>query len=182
MIQINNETELAKPIFLTMRGTSTSGLNAHVIVYGVSEWSDYVSPYVYGIISKNDGGDDGSFLKIDGSRAMTGDLDVNTNKIINLKTPTNESDAANKKYIDETLEQSHLLASSKKNEFLYLDSPDDTSSEYNIVVKGFVNNFRESPHRNKKVYDITLKRILDQIIIDQGLVLIYIHNLLVHIR
>ena len=108
LIQINNETELAKPIFLTMRGTSTSGLNAHVIVYGVSEWSDYVSPYVYGIISKNDGGDDGSFLKIDGSIAMTGDLDVDTNKIINLKTPTNELDAANKKYIDETLEQSFI--------------------------------------------------------------------------
>ena len=89
---------------------------------------------------------------------MKTDVNLSNFKISNLKTPTNESDAANKKYIDETLEQSHLLASSKKNEFLYLDSPDDTSSKYNIVVNGFVNNFRESPHRNKKAYDITLQK------------------------
>ena len=53
---------------------------------------------------------------------------------------------------------SHLLASSKKNEFLYLNSPDSTSSEYNIVVNGFVNDFIESPHHNKKAYSITLRK------------------------
>ena len=89
---------------------------------------------------------------------MKTDIDLSNFKISNLKTPTNESDAANKKYIDETLEQSHLLASSKKNEFLYLDSPDDTSSEYNIVVNGFVNDFIDSPHPNKKAYSITLRK------------------------
>ena len=157
LIQINNETELAKPIFLTMKGTSTSGLNAHVIVYGVSEWSDYVSPYVYGIISKNDGGDDGSFLKIDGSRAMTGDLDVDTNKINNLKTPTDDGDAASKFYVDDKLEQSHLIASSVKNEFTFLYNTDHITLEYNVVSADFT-TFESSPHENKKAFDLGLQK------------------------
>ena len=98
------------------------------------------------------------FIRKDGIVPMTANLDLGGNKITNLRLPTNDEDAASKKYIDETLEQSHLLASSKKNEFLYLDSPDDTSSEYNIVVNGFVNDFIDSPHRNKKAYSITLRK------------------------
>ena len=93
------------------------------------------------------------FIKKDGTVPMTANLDLGGNKITNLRLSTNNEDAASKKYIDDTLAQSHLLASSKKNEFVYLD---DTSSEYNIHVNGFINNFRESPHRNKKAYDITL--------------------------
>ena len=95
-------------------------------------------------------------FEYDNEMKMKTDINLSNFKISNLKTPTNELDAANKKYIDETLEQSHLLASSKKNEFLYLNSPDSTSSEYNIVVNGFVNDFIESPHHNKKAHSITL--------------------------
>ena len=98
------------------------------------------------------------FIRKDGTVPMTANLDLGGNKITNLRLPTNNEDAASKKYIDETLAQSHILASSKKNEFVYLDNPDDTSSEYNITVNGFVNNFNESPHRNKKAYDITLTK------------------------
>ena len=97
-------------------------------------------------------------FEYDNGMKMKTDVNLSNFKISNLKTPTNDEDAANKIYIDETLEQSHLLASSKKNEFLYLDDPDDTSSEYNKVVDGFINNFRESPHRNKKAYSITLQK------------------------
>ena len=39
-------------------------------------------------------------LKLDGSKAMTGDLDMNNNSIINLKDPNNDNEAATKKYVD----------------------------------------------------------------------------------
>ena len=92
------------------------------------------------------------------SYPIIADISFNNHKITNLKTPTGDNDAANKSYIDKTLSESHLIASSKKNEFTYLDNLDDTSSEYNIIVNAFTNNYRESPHRNKKAYSITLKK------------------------
>lgn len=65
-------------------------------------------------IPQGSSGDTSSFLKIDGTRAMTGDLNMDTNKIINLKTPTNDSDATNKNYVDQKIEQSHFIF--KRNE------------------------------------------------------------------
>ena len=113
--------------------------------------------YMDGEIAKLSNIDTASFLKIGGSRAMTGDLDLGSNKITNLKTPTADTDAANKSYIDETLSESHLVSSSKTNTFVYIDI-DDTSSEYNIMVNSFTNNFHESPHKNKKAFEITLTK------------------------
>lgn len=44
--------------------------------------------------------DGANFIKRDGSVAMTGQLSAGTNKIINLGTPTNTTDAATKAYVD----------------------------------------------------------------------------------
>jgi hypothetical protein len=41
-------------------------------------------------------------LAIDGSQAMTGDLNMGINKVINVSDPTSDSDAANKGYVDST--------------------------------------------------------------------------------
>ena len=40
------------------------------------------------------------YLKKDGSEAMTGDLNIDGNQIKNLKTPTENSEASTKKYVD----------------------------------------------------------------------------------
>ena len=40
------------------------------------------------------------FLRVDGTRAMTGALDLNSNSIFNLSTPVNSNDAATKNYVD----------------------------------------------------------------------------------
>ena len=96
-------------------------------------------------------------FEYDNGMKMKTEINLSNLKITNLKTPTDDEDAVNKFYIDDTLAQSHLVASSKKNEFVYLDNPDDTSSEYNIVVNNFT-DYNSSPHRNKKAYSITLQK------------------------
>ena len=97
------------------------------------------------------------FIKKDGSVPMAADLDMGTHKIINVGQPTTDTDAASKGYIDNTLAESHLTSSHKSNEFKYLNDPNETSSEYNITVDAFT-DFNESPHKNKKAFQITLTK------------------------
>ena len=97
------------------------------------------------------------FIKKDGSVPMAADLDMDTHKIINVGQPTTDTDAASKGYIDNTLAESHLTSSHKSNEFKYLNDPNETSSEYNITVEAFT-DFNESPHKNKKAFEITLQK------------------------
>ena len=103
---------------------------------------------------------------------MTGNLDMNNQYIQNIKTPkANESDkSANFGFVvkeindsnanltqqyKDYMAQSHLISSHKTNEFKYLIDSDESSSEYNITVNGIA-AFNQSPHQNKKAYDITL--------------------------
>ena len=97
------------------------------------------------------------FIKKDGSVRMAADFDMGTYKIINVGQPTTDTDAASKGYIDNTLAESHLISSHKSNEFKYLNDPNETSSEYNITVEAFT-DFNESPHKNKKAFEITLQK------------------------
>ena len=97
------------------------------------------------------------FIKKDGSVPMAADFDMGTHKIINVGEPTTDTDAASKGYIDNTLAESHLISSHKSNEFKYLNNPNETSSEYNITVEAFT-DFNESPHKNKKAFEITLQK------------------------
>ena len=97
------------------------------------------------------------FIKKDGSVPMAADLDMGTHKIINVGQPTTDTDAASKGYIDNTLAESHLTSSHKSNDFKYLNDPNETSSEYNITVDAFT-DFNESPHKNKKAFEITLQK------------------------
>ena len=101
------------------------------------------------------GSDLSVYLKKDGSVAMTGNLDMNKKQIKDMAQPTDDNDATTKKYFDDKLEQSHLVSSHKTNEFKYLTDTDESSSEYNITVNGIA-AFNQSPHQNKRAYDITL--------------------------
>ena len=113
--------------------------------------------YVDGEIGKMASVDTTQFIKKDGSVPMAADLDMGTHKIINVGQPTTDTDAASKGYIDNTLAESHLTSSHKSNEFKYLNDPNETSSEYNITVDAFT-DFNESPHKNKKAFQITLTK------------------------
>ena len=113
--------------------------------------------YVDGEIGKIASVDTTQFIKKDGLVPMAADLDMGTHKIINVGQPTTDTDAASKGYIDNTLAESHLISSHKSNEFKYLNDPNETSSEYNITVEAFT-DFNESPHKNKKAFEITLQK------------------------
>ena len=56
--------------------------------------------YVDGEISKILGTDSSPFLKIDGSRAMTGNLDMGDHSIQKVGDPVNSDDVATKNYVD----------------------------------------------------------------------------------
>ena len=89
------------------------------------------------------------------SNPLTGDLYMANFQIKQLKTPTDTQDAINKKYFDSELLKSHLVSSHIENAFKYLSDQDESASERNIIVHGIV-DFNESPHKNKKAYDIDL--------------------------
>ena len=111
--------------------------------------------YVDGEIGKIASVDTTQLIKKDGSVPMAADLDMDTHKIIRLASPTDNTDAANKQYIDEELLKSHLVSSKVENSFKYLSDQDESSSERNIIVHG-IQDFNGSPHKNKKAYDIDL--------------------------
>ena len=107
----------------------------------------------------------GSGLPLSGG-TLSGDLDMDENKIVKLKEPTAELDGANKHYVDcknnetinifeDKLLSAHLTSNKIANVFKYLLDPDELSSERDIIVNGLV-DFDQSPHTNKKAYDIDL--------------------------
>ena len=86
---------------------------------------------------------------------LASDLYMSNFQIKQLKTPTDDQDAVNKKYFDDELLKSHLIPSRIENALKYLLDQDESSSERNIIVNGIV-DFNGSPHKNKKAYSIDL--------------------------
>ena len=109
------------------------------------------------------------FLKKDGSVSMSGDLNLNNNKIVDLQTDSKNSKSAvnvelmeNKitdlrNIVTQKIHESHITISGKKDVFRYLmENDDESSSESNIQVLGIV-DFPNSPHQiNKKAYQLKL--------------------------
>ena len=96
-----------------------------------------------------------SLMHLDGSKAMTGNLDMGDHLIQKVSEPVNSDDVSTKNYVDEELLKSHLVSSHIENAFKYLSDQDESSSERNIIVHG-IQDFNGSPHKNKKAYDIDL--------------------------
>ena len=110
------------------------------------------------------------FLKFDGTKSMTGDLNLNNNKIVNLRTDGKDlKSAVNVDFmqneitslsdvVSQTIHESHITSSTnKKDVFRYLmENSNESSSENNIEVLG-IRNFPGSPHQiNKKAYFLRL--------------------------
>ena len=111
-----------------------------------------------------------NYLKLDGTTSMSGDLDLNDNKIVNLQTDSkNSKSAVNvelmeneitglRNLVTQKIHESQIINSGqKKDAFRYLmEDTDESSSELNIQVLGIV-DFSKSPHQiNKKAYQLRL--------------------------
>ena len=111
-----------------------------------------------------------NYLKLDGTTSMSGNLNLNNKKIINLQTdPKNSKSAVNvelmeneitdlRNLVTQKIHESQIINSGqKKDAFRYLmENDDESSSELNIQVLGIV-DFSNSPHQiNKKAYQLKL--------------------------
>ena len=110
-----------------------------------------------------------NYLKLDGTTSMSGDLNLNNNKIINLQTDSkNSKSAVNvelmeneitdlRNLVTQKIHESQITSSGKKDVFRYLmENDDESSSELNIQVLGIV-DFPNFPHQiNKKAYQLKL--------------------------
>ena len=111
-----------------------------------------------------------NYLKLDGTTSMSGDLDLNNNKIVNLQTDSkNSKSAVNvelmeneitglRNLVTQKIHESQIINSGqRKDAFRYLmENDDESSSESNIQVLGIV-DFSNSPHQiNKKAYQLKL--------------------------
>ena len=98
---------------------------------------------------------------------MTGSIDMNKNKIINLPEPTEINDAVNMEFLDSKIDDLNkkitkntiTATSHPKDVFRYLmEDPLQSSSESNTVVTGIV-DFQQSPHKiNKKAYALKINK------------------------
>ena len=70
---------------------------------------------------------DTRYLQIDGTFAMKNNINMDNNKIINLKIPTNDTDGATKKYVDDN------SSGSPKTSRLIVDSNIDMKDGYRIT-------------------------------------------------
>ena len=98
------------------------------------------------------------FFKKDGSAPMTGNLNLNGNKIINLEDPASDNDAANKKYVDDHLHQSQVQPSHYKDEFAYLmASPSQWTDEIDNRTSFYPRKIADLSTRRGNFHSYNLK-------------------------
>ena len=120
--------------------------------------------YVDGEISKIPGTDTSPFLKIDGSRAMTGILNMNTHKISNVVNPEFDTDVVNKQYLENKLIESHLQPSGPSNIFHFLMNDTSKFSSIREIIIGSFSDVEKVAHRlNKKALSILLQNDLQTV-------------------
>ena len=120
--------------------------------------------YVDGEISKILGTDTSPFLKIDGSRAMTGILNMNTHKISNVVNPEFDTDVVNKQYLENKLIESHLQPSGPSNIFHFLMNDTSKFSSIREIIIGSFSDVEKVAHRlNKKALSILLQNDLQTV-------------------
>ena len=96
----------------------------------------------------------------DGSNSMNSDLNMGNNSIINVKEPTNDTDAVNKKYIDDQISTT-IQTANDDNVFRYvMEYHSSQLTEEDDVELGDIKTYNSSPHQiNKNA--VEMKLILD---------------------
>ena len=81
-----------------------------------------------------------NYLKKDGTTPLTGNLNLNSKKIINLSTPTSDTDATTKEYVDKLNHEGNIQPSHYDDQFSYLMSSgsqwtDETDGGNSFLIK-----------------------------------------------
>ena len=104
------------------------------------------------------------FLKLDGTRAMTGILNMNTHKISNVVNPEFDTDVVNKQYLENKLIESHLQPSGPSNIFHFLMNDTSKFSSIREIIIGSFSDVEKVAHRlNKKALSILLQNDLQTV-------------------
>lgn len=102
--------------------------------------------------------EDDEVMALDGRNPMEAALDMGTHRIINLRTPVDDTDAVNKGYLHDNIGGTYIHTVGSENIFRYLknDAKNQLSEEDDIEYGDIVNH--QSPyHRiNKKTLDAKL--------------------------
>ena len=81
-----------------------------------------------------------NYLKKDGCTPLTGNLNLNSKKIINLSTPTSDTDSTTKEYVDKLNHEGNIQPSHYDDQFSYLMSSgsqwtDETDGGNSFLIK-----------------------------------------------
>ena len=118
-------------------------------------------PATLGYVSKLNNNLFNSYLDLKGSRKMEGNIQMDGHQVSGLTNfPQNDDHGANKKYVGDKISKAIIKPSNiPKNVFKYImQSTNEWSVEYNLIINSF-SDLKESPHSwNKKVLNITPKK------------------------
>ena len=106
------------------------------------------------------------YLEKDGTVAMTGNLNLNNNKIINLSKPTQDNEATTKDYVDKLVHKNAVQPSHYNDQFAYLMSSAaqwtdeiDTGTSFIITRIGDLSASKGNFHNyNHKVIFVTINK------------------------
>ena len=118
-------------------------------------------PATLGYVSQLNNNLFNSYLDLKGSRKMEGNIQMDGHQVSGLTNfPQNDDHGANKKYVVDKISTAIIKPTNiPKNMFKYImESTNEWSVEYNLIINSF-SDLTESPHSwNKKVLNITPKK------------------------
>ena len=118
-------------------------------------------PATLGYVSQLNNNLFNSYLDLKGSRKIEGNIQMDGHQVSGLTNfRQNDDHGVNKKYVDDKISKANIKPTNiPKNAFKYImQSTNEWSVEYNLIINSF-SDLEESPHSwNKKVLNITPKK------------------------
>ena len=86
-----------------------------------------------------------------GSTTLTGNLNVNGHKLINMSSSIIKNDSINMLYVDQKIGESHSSHENRTNIFKYItDNAGEFSADYGISSAKLIDDFDDMPHKIRK--------------------------------
>ena len=146
---INGDKTFSRAITMTQEGSA----NNHLVTKGYVDDEIAKIPSGSGSGSGSGNIDTSNFLKKDGSVAMTGNLNMNEQRVKNTLDPTDEQDTVNKRYLE-----SQLNDYLKRNGQSPMTFNLNMNSDKIVNLKDISNSSKDSEAVNKKYVDNFLKK------------------------